>query len=89
MDLEVESQETFGRDARAPSERVEVWFLPDYYSDNQNAGKFHPGVPRQKIGSLNNTSEIEAAVRKLATGPGAYYAAHLIGRETVESGLWM
>jgi hypothetical protein len=83
MDLEVESQETYGRPERAPSERVEVWELLEYYSDTQNAGKSHPGVPRRKVGQINNTSDLAGTVRKLSTGPGAYYAAHLIGRDTI------
>lgn len=85
MDFEIESQETDARAARAPSERVEVWYLPEYYADNQNAGKFHPGVPRRKIGALNDTDDLEGTLRKLASGPGAYYVAHLIGRDTITS----
>lgn len=85
MDLELDTLE---KPARGASERVEVWFLPEYYSDNQNAGKYHPGVPRRKIGQLNDTGDLEGTVRKLVNAPGAYYAAHIIGRDTIANGVF-
>jgi hypothetical protein len=56
------------------SQCVNVYSLPDYYSNNQNARRSDPGVPRIKIGSLSSTEDLLGAVKKLAPAPGAYLA---------------
>lgn len=71
------------------SVRVEVYLLPDFYSDGQYKGRSDLGVKsRRKIGQLNDTQDLEGTVRKLATAPGAYIAECKAGRDTLESGVF-
>lgn len=52
MDLLLDAEESGG--ASAMSTRVDVYFLPDYYSNTAHAGKTHRGVPRRKLGTIND-----------------------------------
>jgi hypothetical protein len=56
------------------NQSVNVYALPQYYSNTLFARRSDPGVPREKIGSLSNTDDVAGAVRKLATSNGAYLA---------------
>src|SRR5688572_22568000 len=87
MDLEFEPTATRGG-GRPVSIRVDVYYLPEYYAANNFAGRSDPGAPRRKIGSLSDTQDLEGTVRKLATAPGAYYAASYAGRDLMDSNVF-
>jgi hypothetical protein len=74
MDLSVNSE-----GGRSESVRVEVSYLPGYYEGPQ-AGRSDLKA-RRKVGSVNDTQDLETAVRMFARAPGAYYAAAYVGRE--------
>ena len=70
IELELEPSATGGELVSDISLRVNVYYLPDYYADNRNAGRSDPGVPRRKVGTLNDTDDLRAAVRQFAKIPG-------------------
>jgi hypothetical protein len=67
------------------NQSVIVYALPQYYSNTSAARRSDPGVPREKIGSLNNTEDLTGTVRKLATTPGAYLAELRLDGRVAES----
>jgi hypothetical protein len=86
MDLLLDSEES--GNGSAISTRVDVYFLPEFYGNTAHAGKSHIGVPRRKAGTLNDTDDLQSAVRKFASEPGAYYAELRAGREVLDSGIF-
>jgi hypothetical protein len=53
---------------------VNVYALPDYYANTAAARRSDIRVSRIKLGSLENTDDLQGAVRKLAVEEGAYLA---------------
>ncbi len=88
MGLEIDTLGEGASPARNISVRTDVYYLPEFYSSNQFAGRSDPGTPRRKLGSISDTEDLEGTVRKLATGPGAYFSECRAGREVVESGVF-
>jgi len=65
--------------------KTDVFYVPEFYSQSQHAGRSDPGVPRQKLGQINGSTDLRAAVEKFATIPGAYYAESRAGRDVLDS----
>ncbi len=83
MDLLIDSEES--GNGSAISTRVDVHSLTEFYSNTVHAGKSHLGVPRRKLGTINNSDDIESAVRMFAKEPGAYFAEVRAGRDVLDS----
>ncbi len=83
MDMEIDLQES--GNGSAISTRVDVYILPEFYSNTAHAGKSHIGVPRRKVGTLNDTDDMEGAVRMFAKEPGAYFVEVRAGRDVLDS----
>jgi hypothetical protein len=86
MDLLIDAEESGG--ASAISTRVDVFLLTEFDSNTVHAGKSHIGVPRRKVGTLNDCDDLENAVRKFASEPGTYYAEMRAGREVLDRGVF-
>jgi hypothetical protein len=88
MGLDNETDEIYlegGEPVRNGNQVVNVFFLPEYYSSTKNAGRSDLGVPRRKLGSINDTDDLLGTVKKFATVPGAYFAECRLGRDVVDS----
>jgi len=83
MDMEIDLQES--GNVSAINTRVNVDQLLEFYSNTAHAGKSHIGVPRRKLGTINNSDDMEGAVRVFAKEPGAYFAELRAGREVLDS----
>ncbi len=65
--------------------KTDVFFLPEWYSNSQHARRSDVGVPRIKLGQVNGSTDLRAAVDKFAQQSGAYFAESRAGRDVLDS----
>ncbi|MDX6695573.1 MAG: hypothetical protein QOF02_3176 [Blastocatellia bacterium] len=88
MELEMDTPGSGSASRGGISLRTDVFFLPEFYSNSPLAGRSDQNSGRRKVGSLSDTQDLEGTVRKLATGPGAYFAECRAGRDLIDSNVF-